>query len=397
MSIQTFINTYGKHYHGWRRILAHVVFWLIIFFYEAVQTSFTIESTDTMLLFTLREVLTIMLVHYFLAYYAIPKFLLKAWWVYFLLSVVLSYVILMAGLYYSVYFIQASKAVAITEDFSRMASFVLKYDFLTTLVDIDRMYSVFGFNLSLIFSLLIKTVISFYFSNIQKLTLEKENIELEKEKTELELSFLKAQVNPHFFFNTLNNIYSLIEDKDAVAANIVLKLSDLMRYSLYESNHAQIPLVRELRFIQDYVNLEKIRHKEHVVIDVDFPPVSSGLIITPLILIAFVENAFKHGINNTIDASWVKISASVEGNTLIFTVKNSKPHKLRKEVVQGGIGLVNARRRLDLLYANQYTLAVQNQPTFYNVHLTLTLHEDSPEMRDHRRRTPRAKPHSEVY
>ena len=395
MNIQTFINTYGKHYHGWRRVLVHVVFWLIIFSYEAVQTSFTIEGTDTMLLFTLREVLTIMLVHYFLAYYAIPKFLLKAWWVYFLLSAILCYVILTASLYYSLYFLQENDLV--TGYLTRLVDFYLKEGFLSSLADPDIIYNTFNANLSLTFSLLIKITTSFFYSNIQKLTLEKENIALAKEKTELELSFLKAQVNPHFFFNTLNNIYSLIEDKDAVAANIVLKLSDLMRYSLYESNHARIPLVRELRFIQDYVNLEKIRHKEHVVIDVDFPPVSSGLIITPLILIAFVENAFKHGINNTIYASWVKISASVEGNTLIFTVKNSKPRKLRKEVVQGGIGLVNARRRLDLLYANQYTLTVQNQPTFYDVHLTLILHEDSPELRDHRRRTPRAKPHSEVY
>ena len=388
MSIQSLVNTYRKNYYGWRRVLMHILFWLIIFFYEAVQTSFTIERTDILFLFTLREVLTIMLVHYFLVYYAIPKFLLKAKWFYFLASIALCYVILTAGLYYSLYFLKARGVV--TGYLISTADFYLRQSFLPTLVDLNIIYNTFNANLSLTFSLLIKITTSFFYSNIQKLHLEKENIELE-------LSFLKAQVNPHFFFNTLNNIYSLIEDKDEVAANIVLKLSDLMRYTLYESNRAKISLARELQFIQDYVKLEKIRHKEHVVIETFITPTPEGLEIAPLILITFVENAFKHGVNNTIDASWVRISASVEDRTLIFTVKNSKPSKLKREVVQGGIGLVNVRRRLDLLYPDLYQLTAQNQPFCYTVTLTITLHEDPTQLRDHRRRAPRSEPHREVY
>ena len=391
MSIQSLVNTYRENYYGWRRGLAHVLFWLFIFSYEAVQASFTIERIDILIFFTLREVATIALVHYFLAYYAIPKLLLKARWFNFLLSVVLSYVILMTGLYYSLYFLQANGLV--DEHLEPLASFILKYDIIATLLDLNRMYSILGLNQSLIFSLLVKTVISFYYSNFQKLTLEKENIVLEKEKTEFELSFLKAQVNPHFFFNTLNNIYSLIEDKDEVAANIVLKLSDLMRYTLYESNNISIPLARELQFIQDYIKLERIRHKEHVLIETDISLAPNRLEITPLILITFVENAFKHGVNNTIDASSVRISAAVEDNTLTFVVKNSKPSKLKREIVQGGIGLMNVRRRLDLLYSNHYQLVIQNQPSSYTATLTVMLHENTPQLRDYRRRAPSAEPH----
>ena len=395
MTLQTLIDRYGKYYYGWRRVLVHVVFWLVIFFYEAVQTSFTIERTDIMVWFTLREVATIMLVHYFLVYYAIPRFLLKARWFYFLLSILLSYVVLMTGLYYSVYFLQVNGFV--TGELHRMASFVLKYDFSTTLVDPNRMYGLLGFSQSLVISLLIKTVIDFYRSNFRRLALAKENAELEKEKTELELSFLKAQINPHFFFNTLNNIYALIEDKDEFAANIVLKLSDLMRYSLYEANHTKISLAREMQFIQDYVKLEKIRHKEHVVIETDIRTIPGNLEITPLILISFVENAFKHGVNNTIDHSWVRLRATVEGDTLTFIVTNSKPERLRKETVQGGIGLINVYRRLDLLYRDRHQLTVDNQPLSYSVTLTIKLHEQPSQLRDRRRRASRAEPYREIY
>ena len=395
MSLLTLLSNHREWYHGWRRVLIHGLFWLLIFCYEAIQTSFTIERTDLLLLFTLREVITIMLVHYFLAYYAIPKFLLRYKWFYFILCLVLSYVALMAGMYYSLYFLE--KYNLVNGYFVQIATFFLKYDFFTTLVDPDRMYNIFTFNISITLSLLVKITISFYNSSIQKLSLERENIQLEKEKTEMELDFLKAQVNPHFFFNTLNNIYSLIVDKDEFAAGIVLKLSDLMRYSLYESNNNKIPLRRELQFIQDYVKLEKIRHKEHVTINTNVQTVPEGLEIPPLILVTFVENAFKHGVQNTIAASQVTITASVTDATLTFVVQNSKPDKLKKEIVQGGIGLINVQRRLNLLYPDRYLLTIDNQPLYYTVNLIITLHENPASLRGRRRRTARPESHREVY
>ena len=389
MGLFALLAKYQSVYYGWRRVVFHVLFWVVLFFYELVQTNLTIESSKVSLFFTFREVSTIMLLHYFLAYYAIPKLLLKFKWIRFVLSVIISYAVLMGGMYYSLLFLRENHLV--NGYLEQTADFFLKYDFATTLVDPARMYNVFIFNLSLVFSLLIKITASFFRSNMQKITLE-------KEKIKLELDFLKAQVNPHFFFNTLNSIYSLIVDKDEVAADIVLKLSDLMRYNLYESKSNKIPLSREFQFIQDYVKLERIRHKEHVTIITDIQNVAEdSLEIPPLVLITYVENAFKHGINNTIEASWVKVSASVENDILSFVVENSKPAKLQRAAAHGGIGLVNARRRLDLLYPNHYQLTVRNEIASYSVHLTLLLHERSSQLYHRRRRAARSKRHKEVH
>ena len=389
MSLFALLAKYQSIYHGWRRVVFHVSYWVVLFLYELIQTNLTIESNSVSLLFTLREVSTIILVHYFLAYYAIPKLLLRFKWVRFVVSVIISYIILMGGMYYSLLFLRENNLV--TGYLEQTADFFLRYDFAATLVNPARMYNVFIFNLSLVFSLLIKITASFFRSNMQKMTLE-------KEKTKLELDFLKAQVNPHFFFNTLNSIYSLIVDKDEAAADIVLKLSDLMRYSLYESKNDKIPLAREFRFIQDYVKLERIRHKEHVTIVSDIQNVTeSRLEIPPLVLITFVENAFKHGINNTIEASWVKITATVENSILSFVVENTKPAKLQHMTAHGGIGLVNARRRLDLLYPNHYQLTIRNETTSYSIHLTLLLHERSSQLYHRRRRTARSERHKEIH
>lgn len=395
MSLLTLLRNHQEWYYGWRRVLVHALFWLVIYFYEAVQTSFTItESNWLFYVVTLREVITIASVHYLWMYYAVPK-LLKGRWFVFVLCLWVGYVVMTAGIYYTLYFIREYNLK--TEYSASFIDFFLKYDFWAVLFSPIRTYNIIIFYSSIFYGLLIKITKQFFTITNKKLQLEKKNIELEKEKTELELNFLKAQINPHFFFNTLNNIYSLVEDKDEFAANIVLKLSDMMRYSLYEANHTRISLARELQFIRDYVKLEKIRHKEHVVIETDIDKIPEGLEITPLILITFVENAFKHGVNNTIEASWVRISASVENTALTFTVKNSKPSSPRKETVQGGIGIVNVRRRLDLLYPERYQLTIHNEPSYYSVNLTIVLHDNSTPLRDRRRRTPRSEPHREIH
>jgi sensor histidine kinase YesM len=262
----------------------------------------------------------------------------------------------------------------------------LQYGFWATVTDPIRMYNTILFYTTLFFTLLIKTTKSFFESSAQKINLEKEKLKLEKENMRLELNLLKSQINPHFFFNTLNNIYSLVEDKDELAASIILRLSDLMRYSLYESNRDTIPLAQELNFIQNYVELEKIRHKQYVAITLRAGEIPRNLAIPPLILVTFVENAFKHGVKTTIEASWVSIDVQVNGNELSFFIQNSKPQKLSREAVQGGIGLVNVHRRLDLIYPGRYQLLVKNEPTTYTVDLKIKLHENVPELRHSGRR-----------
>ncbi len=204
-------------------------------------------------------------------------------------------------------------------------------------------------------------------------TFRLKNLQLEKANIKLELDYLKSQVNPHFLFNTLNSIYSIVVNSEPKAAQIILKLSDLMRYSLYEANNEQVALSREVQFISDYVELERVRHKKSTVINHSVEGNLSNLEIPPLLLINFVENAFKHGINNNIKASWVNIDIVVEGKNLNFTIENSKPQKMKDEINQGGLGILNVRRRLDMLYPNAYQFDIENTQDSYKVKLFLKL------------------------
>lgn len=382
----------GKPYKGWTRVLLHLLFWCLIFWYEAVRTNFMLKQVDvTFLLINLRKIATMMLLHYSFCYVAIPNILFRKKWLALLLYVIAAYLFMVLSLYYGL--VLQRKYNLIPPYIEQFVTFYLQYDFFGTALDSIRLYNTITFYSTLFFTVMIKTTKDFFRSNMNSLRLEKEKLELEKDNTQLELNFLKAQINPHFFFNTLNNIYSLIEDKDEHAANTLLQLSDLMRYSLYDSNQHLIPLERECTFVKDYVELERIRHKNNVSISLSIRNErKKNLSIPPLILATFIENAFKHGVKSTIEASWVSIELEVQAATLVFVVKNSKPPKRVADGLPGGIGLFNVRRRLELLYPGHYSLQIQNGTTGFEVKLTMDLYEEVTQLRDYRRRAagPRA-------
>jgi sensor histidine kinase YesM len=204
--------------------------------------------------------------------------------------------------------------------------------------------------------------------------LERELLEKEKQKTEVELKALKAQINPHFFFNTLNNIYSMALDKDDRLPNTILQLSDLMRYFLYESKDNFIPLEKELAVVNNYIALQKIRSDAQL----DFEMKSSGEIngqqIAPLLLITFLENAFKHGAKGNPERSFIRINTEVEKNRLSFSVENNKG--IIDEIKagdQGGLGLKNIKRQLELLYPKKHFLTIKNTKDSFAVQLHLDL------------------------
>ncbi len=370
-------------YNGWRRITIHVIFWLIAFCYEGVQTNTTLPfSTSLFIPFTLRKIITIALVYYLLMYYAVPKLLLTRKWVSFIGYLLLVYVFMRAGTYYTFYYLKINDTVP--EGMNKMVNYYTKFGFIAALYQPLMIYNLMLLHATLFYAILIKITKEFFISTFQKLNLEKENLKLEKENIQLELNFLKSQVNPHFFFNTFNNIYSLIVDKDEIAADIVVRLSGLMRYTLYESSSEKIPLKKELEFIRDYVFLEKIRHKDHVTIGLQEKGDPGNLEIPPLIMVTFIENAFKHGVNNTIEASWVTINIEIADGELLFKVDNSKPKKRVKENVRGGIGIANAKRRLDMLYKDRHELKIKNDPLQYEVELQIQLYEEVPELHNNR-------------
>lgn len=196
--------------------------------------------------------------------------------------------------------------------------------------------------------------------------------QIEKHALERQLQYLKYQVNPHFFMNTLNNIHALVDiDPERAKASIV-ELSKLMRYVLYEGNNRLTPLSREVQFLRNYVQLMSMRYTGNVSISLDVPEVLPDSMLPPLLLVIFVENAFKHGISYR-TKSFVEISLQPHGDRLLFSCRNSRPEIKHDENMKGGVGLSNVRRRLDLLFPGNYTLDIKEQEDTYTVHLDIPL------------------------
>ena len=196
--------------------------------------------------------------------------------------------------------------------------------------------------------------------------------QIEKHALERQLQYLKYQVNPHFFMNTLNNIHALVDiDPERAKASIV-ELSKLMRYVLYEGNNRLTPLSREVQFLRNYVQLMSMRYTGNVSISLDVPEVLPDSMLPPLLLVIFVENAFKHGISYR-TKSFVEISLQPHGDRLLFSCRNSRPEIKHDENMKGGVGLSNVRRRLDLLFPADYTLDIKETEDIYTVKLEIPL------------------------
>lgn len=198
---------------------------------------------------------------------------------------------------------------------------------------------------------------------------------LVKEKLEAELKFLKTQTNPHFLFNTLNNIYALARKKSDDTADTVMKLSKLLRFMLYEARKNRISLVDEIHMIDSYLELEKIRYNERLRIRFDKQVDDSSQEIAPMILLPFIENAFKHGAAETRFESFISINLQLQKGILQFNIENSKDDNETNEVHEN-IGLSNVRRQLQLMYKD-YDLKVQNLANTFNVSLTLNLQRNA--------------------
>ena len=206
---------------------------------------------------------------------------------------------------------------------------------------------------------------------------EKHQKELEKVRLSTELAFLKNQISPHFFFNTLNNIYSLIGVNADDAQEAVLKLSRLMRYLLYESDQDKVRLEKEIEFMNNYIDLMKLRLSGKVDLHVSFPEKVNGIMIPPLIFIPFIENAFKYGISYK-ERSFIHLTLSVKDQDLLFMCSNSKVDTMDKDDNQfSGIGLDNVTKRLNLLFPKHHNLNLTESDTAYNVQLTI----NSPEQK----------------
>jgi len=208
---------------------------------------------------------------------------------------------------------------------------------------------------------------------------EKERKESEKERLNSELAFLKNQINPHFFFNTLNNIYSLVQLNVEDGQKAILQLSKLMRYVLYETDQEKKPLSQEIGFMKNYIELMKLRLSEKVDLSVTFPTEFNEVDIPPLLFLPFIENAFKHGISYR-KTSFINILMQVDGKQIHFKCSNSIGNKGEELLTpESGIGLENVKKRLGLLFPGRHSLEVNATKEAFDMILNIFIQPNSPE------------------
>ncbi len=245
------------------------------------------------------------------------------------------------------------------------------------LISLDMLAKVSGYSLYYYVFITILTFVLLSFGKLiadavqNQLRLE----DLQKNRLESELKILRSQINPHFLFNALNTIYGMVRRTDLEAAKGVLMLSDILRYNLYECNEPAISLNKEIEMIRQYITFTQLRHQNKNNIKFDITEDIGRQKIAPLLLIPFIENAFKHGLIWDSDISWVNIKLFVSGNTLFFECINSNFKMHAKDIVPdaGGIGLLNVKRRLELIYPGTHELTINDNDNEYIVQLKLVL------------------------
>jgi sensor histidine kinase YesM len=341
--------------------MLHALVWILYLFTYAFIYSLFYESVNfpkALFQFSVTAWIDVVAA-YFLVYFLIPKYLLTKKYFPFLVLFAISAVVFI--------FLQRLMLSLVTykfiyPDYAENFSF-FRFNYLYTFFNIHVMAAIFAS---------VKLFEYWYVNQIK-------NQELQKQKLESELKFLKSQIHPHFLFNTLNNLYALTLDKSEEAPEVVVKLSDLLSYMLYECNAPRVPLEKEINLLSDYLALEKIRYRNELKVDFDIQGRVNGKMIAPLLLIPFVENGFKHGLSKQIKNPWINISVDVEDYLLNFRVENNKP-EIDSDDESGyteGIGLKNVRRRLDLIYGNNYELNVRNDEGVFAVELLVKLDGES--------------------
>ncbi len=222
-----------------------------------------------------------------------------------------------------------------------------------------------------------QTVAIFFLSTAYKtariaLRKEKEAALLKSENLQSELKFLKSQINPHFLFNALNNIYTLSMIKSEKTPEMILKLSEMLRYILYDCQEERVSLQKEIDYIRNYVDLQKLKDEKNSNVKTDIK-VDGRLKIAPMLLIPFIENAFKHGDVLLSEQGWMNIQMSTDEGRLRFTVENSLPSRDYTKDGGGGIGLENVKKRLDMLYKDAYELRFEQSEKVFRVDLNILL------------------------
>lgn len=205
---------------------------------------------------------------------------------------------------------------------------------------------------------------------------KQQTLEAERQKTEAELKLLKAQLHPHFLFNTLNNLYSHTLEASPKSPEIVMKLSELLRFMIYESNSPKIPLTKEIQLLKGYFTLEELRYGDRLDLSVSISGNVEKYQIAPFLLLPFLENAFKHGTSKLLDQCWISLNILLDNGDMFFKLVNSvEPQAVEEQPKPGGLGLQNVKKRLELLYNDKHSLEIKRLEEVFVVDLKITLEE----------------------
>lgn len=335
-----------------RHALVHAVYWLMItafFIYEKKYMIVKSGLPSFVACIAVRIALLI-IVAYVNLHYLLPKYLVKGRYLKYFMFVLLSiagYMLMQSlfDIFLYGYILGPMRQSYIWQTIS--------YNFLSTTWYIGIMVA-------------LKLSIDWY---EQKRLLQKTALE----KLQAEVNYLRSQVNPHFLFNILNNLYSLTLKKSEKAPDVVLKLSEMMEYMLYESDDKYVLLEKEIQYLKNYFELEKLRYGDHTDIQLKTSGDISGLTIAPLLLLPLVENAFKHGVSRSANKAWLHCTIQVMAPELYVTVENSKQATDSSNNNKGGIGLTNLKQRLELIYPANHSLEIEDKADRFRISLYIHL------------------------
>ncbi len=323
----------------------HILFWSIYFIFNVIRFGSLNNDYWYSLRSNLVEFPLSIIYTYFFVYYLIPRYIVKKKYTKFFLLFIFSLIVfylVKTGLIY----------LLVTKNVWPENSGINAFTF-------DHIVEV---TIGVLYVTAIGATIKLTYEWINE---KRKNEELQKTQLRTELNFLKSQIQPHFFFNTLNNLYALVIKKSPNAPDVVLKLSEIMQYVLYDAKEPKISLLNEINYIYSYLDLEKLRYGDKVKSSIEITGNMDEVEIPPLLFLPFIENCFKHGIANNDDIK-VDIRFEITDNFLFFTVENTF-HKNNEISVKHGIGIENVKRRLQLLYGENFTLETKVKKNKFKV------------------------------
>jgi len=334
-------------------IIGHILFWLVIYYFYAYFLGFGSSNTEYVNLFSGFLMPVTILISYFLIYYLIPNYLLtkkyKSFIVYSVYTFIVSVYVIILSILYGLLYSEGFKEVG-TEPLTKTLPFIILGVYFVVLIVVS-----------------ISLIMHNYNSIVNNENLKNKILQTQLQIKDQELRFLKMQIHPHFLFNSLNTIYGFALKKKDEAPEMILKLSNLLDYILYQIEKPQVLLTDEINHLLDYVSLEKMRFHDTLEVKTNIEVSNNTIQIAPMLLIPFVENAFKHGdiINGSLKVS---IQIKTEGNVLFFEIKNTS---IKENKINNGIGLENIAKRLEMLYPNSHTLEISQTANHFKVNLTI--------------------------